>query len=463
MTLSLKKNMDLTEGNIVRQLVVFAFPLMLSSLFQNLYNTADTLIVGRFVGPTALAAVGSTGNVTGLIICFFIGMGTGAGVIISQAFGQRDGEALSKGVHTAIAMALLMGVILGILGIVLTRPILKMMGTPEDVMEEATLYLQINFMGLITTTLYNITSGILRAIGDSTRPFYYLVISGITNVVLNVIFVVGFHMGVAGVAIPTVISQALSAALALRALAKADGAYQFHWRELKMDWPTFGRIAKVGLPAGVQSMVINLSNVIIQSQINVFGSAAMAGHAAASKIDGYIYMPLGALSLANTTFVAQNLGAGRLKRARKGARTSLLLGALVTLVMGLSAAAAARPLVGMFSDEAEVIRFGIMSLTIRAVTYALYVPTDVLSGTIRAAGNGVVPMAVSLITMCLLRIVWLWIAIPIWHEYWVVLASYPVTWVLASGSYVVYYLSGRWLKNWKEKDSQDSEVIAESN
>ncbi|MCF0135042.1 MAG: MATE family efflux transporter [Lachnospiraceae bacterium] len=452
MALTNRRNMDLTQGSIVKQLTVFAIPLMLSNLFQSLYNTADTLVVGRFVGSTALAAVGSTGALTGLFTSFFIGMGTGAGVIISQAVGRQDEEGLRKGVHTAVAMAILFGIGLGTLGALLSPLLLRFMGTPEDVLPEATLYLRINFIGLITLTMYNITAGILRAIGDSRRPFYYLLISGCTNMVLNVFFVVVCHMGVAGVSVATIISQALSAVLAMLNLMRAEGPYQLQLKKIRIDWSTFGSIARIGLPAGVQSMVISLSNIVIQSQINVFGSAAMAGHSAAGRIDMFTYMPMNAIALSTTTFVAQNLGAGKVKRARKGAMTAWIMANLVTIFVGGMACLFRNQLISLFTTDPEVHAFGVLSMTIRCATYFLFSGTDIMSGTIRGSGNGFVPMCISLVNMCALRILWLMIAIPIWHEFWVVVVCYPLTWTLASICYLVYYFSGAWLRSWRKRN-----------
>lgn len=451
--------MDLTQGNIVKQLTIFAFPLLLSNLFQSLYNTADTLVVGRFVGSTALAAVGSTGSINGLFTSFFIGMGAGAGVIISQAVGARDDEALHKGVHTGIAMAILFGIVLGALGAILSPTLLRWMGTPEDVLPEATLYLRINFIGLITLTMYNITAGILRAIGDSQRPFYYLLISGCTNVVLNVFFVVVCHWGVAGVSVATIISQALSAVLAMINLMRADGPYRLELRRVRLDLPTFVKVARVGLPAGVQSMVISLSNVVIQSQINVFGSAAMAGHSAAGRIDMFTYMPMNAIALSTTTFVAQNLGAGKVKRAKKGAMTAWIMANLVTIFVGGMACLFRNPLISMFTTDPEVHAFGVLSMTLRCGTYFLFSGTDIMSGTIRGSGNGFIPMCISLINMCALRIIWLMIAIPIWGQFWVVVACYPITWTLASICYLTYYFSGAWLKSWRKRNPNVVEIM----
>ena len=447
------KNMNLTEGTIWKQIVLFAFPLMCSNLFQQLYNTADTMVVGRFVGSTALAAVGSTGSVTGLLVGFFIGMGTGSGVVISQYYGAKDYENLHKSVHTALALAIVFGIVLGILGVVLSPTLLRWMGTPDDVMDQAVLYLRINFIGLITLTVYNIGAGILRAIGDSKRPLYYLVISGVTNVVLNLLFVVVFKMGVAGVSVATICSQLLSSILVLHNLSKAAGPYRLDFKAIRFHKDIFFKIAKIGLPAGVQSMVISLSNIVIQSKINAFGSAAMAGHSAASRVDAFVYMPMNAISLATTTFAAQNLGARRLDRVKKGTRTSIMLGMGITIVVGWAASLAAEPIIKMFAEEQEVIDYGIMSLQIRCMTYFLFCMTDVLGGVIRGSGNAVIPMCISLTNMCVIRIIWLVIATAIWNDFSVVVITYQLTWTLTSLCYLIYYLKGNWMKKWEVEHS----------
>lgn len=443
------KNMDLTQGTIWKQIVLFALPLMCSNLFQQLYNTADTMVVGQFVGSTALAAVGSTGSVTGLLVGFFMGMGTGSGVVISQYYGAKDYDNLHKSVHTALALAIVFGIGLGILGVLFSPTLLRWMGTPDDVMDQAVLYLRINFIGLVSLTVYNIGAGILRAVGDSKRPLYYLVIAGITNVVLNLIFVIVFKMGVAGVSVATICSQVLSAILVLRNLSKADAPYRLSLREIRFHKAIFFQIAKIGLPAGVQSMVISLSNIIIQSKINAFGSAAMAGHSAASRVDAFVYMPMNAIALATTTFAAQNLGAHRIDRVKKGARTAIMLSIGVTAAVGWTASLAAEPLMELFADDPEVIRYGIMSTRIRCMTYFLFTFTDVLGGIIRGSGNAVVPMCISLTNMCVIRIIWLMIATSIWNDFRVVVISYPITWSLASLCYLIYYLKGGWNKRWQ--------------
>lgn len=447
------RNMNLTEGTIWKQIVLFAFPLMCSNLFQQLYNTADTMVVGRFVGSTALAAVGSTGSVTGLLVGFFVGMGTGSGVVISQYYGAKDYDNLHKSVHTALALAIVFGIGLGILGVILSPALLRWMGTPDDVMDQAVLYLRINFIGLISLTVYNIGAGIMRAIGDSKRPLYYLVISGVTNVLLNLLFVVVFQMGVAGVSVATICSQLLSSFLVLRNLSKADGPYRVEFKQIRFHKEIFFKIAKIGLPAGVQSMVISLSNVVIQSKVNAFGSAAMAGHSAASRVDAFVYMPMNAISLATTTFAAQNLGARKMDRVKKGTRTSILLGIGITAALGWAASFVAEPIIKLFAEEQEVIEYGVMSMQIRCMTYFLFTFTDVLGGVIRGSGNAVVPMCISLTNMCVIRIIWLMIATSIWNDFSVVVISYPLTWTLASLCYLVYYLKGGWLKKWEAEHS----------
>lgn len=447
------KNVNLTEGTICKQLLLFALPLMASNLFQQLYNTADSMIVGQFVGSTALAAVGSTGALTGLIIGFFMGMGTGSGVVISQYYGAKDYEKLRKSVHTALALAIAFGVGLAVVGVLLSPLLLRWMGTPDDVMDQAVLYLRIYFIGIISLTVYNIGAGILRAVGDSKRPLYYLVIAGVTNVVLNLVFVLVFHMGVAGVAVATICSQVLSSILVLHNLTHTSGPYRLCLKDIRFDRKILLQIAKIGLPAGVQSMVISLSNIVIQSKVNMFGSAAMAGHSAASRIDAFVYMPLNAIALSTTTFTAQNLGAGKMDRVKKGTRTSILLGLVITAAVGWIAVFLAHPLIRMFTDESEVIDYGIMSLSIRCGTYFLFVFTDVLAGVIRGSGNAVVPMCISLANMCVIRIIWLVIATSIWPNFEVVVISYPLTWGLASLCYLIYYLKGGWRNKWKEKQA----------
>lgn len=427
---------------------------MASNLFQQFYNTMDSLVVGQFVGSTALAAVGSTGSLSFLLIGFFMGFGTGSGVVIAQHYGARDSEGVSKSVHTAMALAIVFGIVLGIIGALVAPLLLTLMNTPENVMAQATLYLRIYFGGIITMTIYNIGSGIMRAVGDSKRPLYYLIIAGITNVLLNLLFVIVFKMGVAGVALATIASQFLSAILVVRDLMKTHESYRLELKKIRFHKDILIRIAKIGIPAGIQSMVISLSNIVIQSKINIFGSAAMAGQAAAQRIDGFVYMPLNAFSLAMTTFTAQNLGAGQYDRVHKGTRTAMLMGLVSTIGLGWTAALLAKQLVGLFSGEADVISYGMKSVMVLGGTYFLFVFNDILAGVIRGAGNATVPMIISIFNMCIVRILWLTIVLPIWQNYYLVLVCYPMTWALSSLFYIIYYLKGRWKDPWKEKEAQ---------
>lgn len=446
-----KRVIDLTQGSIWKNLIIFAFPIMCANLFQQLYNTVDSLVVGQFVGHTALAAVGATGSLTGLVIGFFMGMGTGSGVVISQYYGAKDHVNLEKSVHTAMAIAIAFGIILGVIGIIISPFLLTLMNTPDDVMDQAVLYLRIYFGGVITLTVYNIGSGILRAVGDSKRPLYYLIVSGIANVVFNLLFVCVFNMGVAGVAWGTILSQLLSCILVIINLVKCTDSYRLELKRIRFDKEIFFRIAKIGLPAGVQSMVISLSNIVIQSKVNIFGSVAMAGYSAANRIDGFVYMPLNALSLAMTTFTAQNLGARKMHRAKKGTRTAIIMGLIVIIAAGWTAALFARPLIGLFSSEEDVIIYGVRTITVLGGGYFLFTFNDILAGVIRGAGNATVPMIISIFNMCIVRILWLTILLPIWQDFNLVLVCYPLTWGLSSLCYLIYYKKGHWLKHWQEE------------
>ena len=441
------RNLNMTEGVIWKQLVSFAFPMMLTNLLQQLYNTADTLVVGRFVGPTALAAVGGTGTIIFLIVGFFAGLSAGAGVVISQYFGAGNKAKLQDAVHTAIALSIVAGLVLGALGFALTPAMLRLIRTPENVLEGATLYLRINFAGLVCGTMYNLGAGILRAVGDSKRPLYFLMISGLINVGLNLVLVLVFHLGVAGVAIATVTSQLLSSIMILVTLSRTKEDYHFSFRKLTLKPDMLSRIVRLGFPAGIQSMAFSVSNIIIQSQINVFGSDAMAGQSAGQQIVNYIYMPLMALSLTITTFVGQNVGAGKWDRVRQGAKVCMVMSAAVTLAMSMLAVVLRRPLVGLYTTDANVLPYGMLTVLVSGAAYITYVPTDILAGVIRGSGNTLIPMIITLTCICLLRIVWLLIAIPIWHSYLVVVLCYPITWLIASICYIIYYMRGRWARD----------------
>lgn len=442
---------NLTQGTIWKQILLFALPIMGANLFQQLYTTVDSLVVGRFVSHTALAAVGAAGSVSYLLIGFFMGMGTGAGVIVSQYYGAKDYDKLEKSVHTAVAMSLLFGVMLGLIGVLMTPSLLRLMNTPEDVMDQAVLYLRIIFGGLITMTVYNVGSGILRAVGDSKRPLYYLIIAGVSNTILNLFFVLVVGLGVDGVAYGTILSQLISSILVIANLVRSKEVYRLSLRKIRFHKDIFFEICKIGIPSGIQSMVISLSNVVIQANINVFGSSAMAGYSAASRVDGFVYMPLNAFSLSLTTFTAQNLGAGNIKRVRQGTRTGIIMGLIVTASIGIFVAIFSQQLTQLFSNDKEVIFYGARTIVVLGLGYSLFVFNDILAGVIRGAGNATVPMIISIFNMCIVRILWLTFLLPIWKDFNLVLVCFPMTWALSSACYILYYFKGGWFRRWEQQ------------
>ncbi len=439
----------MTEGRIEERVIRFAIPILLSNLLQQLYNTLDTIVVGRYVGSTALAAVGSTGALTNLIIGFFIGLSTGAGVVVAQFYGAKNDEELHKAVHTGMAISLASAVIIAVVGIAGTPLFLHWMGTPDDVMEPATLYLRIILGGVVFMTVYNMGSGILRAVGDSTRPLIYLAVCAVLNVALNLLFVVGFDMGVAGVGWATIVAQSVSAALVLYNLIRTTAPFQLHISKIRFHREVFLRIVKIGLPAGVQSMVISFSNVVVQSNINSFGADTMAAFAAAGKIDTFIYMTMNSLGLTATTFVGQNIGAKQYERVKQGVRHIILLAVGSVAVLGTAVAVVSPQLVGLINNEPEVVAIGTVQLRILALTYWILAVPEVLSGSIRGSGIALPPMIISMVNMCLLRLVWLAAVMPIFRDYRVISICYPVSWFVTAACYIVYAKKSDWLSRYE--------------
>ncbi|MBR7148835.1 MAG: MATE family efflux transporter, partial [Firmicutes bacterium] len=364
-----KRMVTMTEGSIEKRVIQFAIPILLSNLLQQMYNTLDTIVVGRFVGSTALAAVGSTTALINLIIGFYMGLSTGAGVVVAQYYGAKNDEQLHKTVHTGMAISLVSAVIIAIVGVVGAPYFLRWMGTPDDVMALAVTYLRIMFGGVVFMTLYNMGSGILRAIGDSTRPLIYLAVCAVLNVGLNLIFVIVFEMGVNGVAWATIIAQSISAALVLYNLIHTTEAYQLHPTKIRFHGDVFGRIVSIGIPAGVQSMVISFSNVVVQSNVNSFGSVTMAAFAASGKIDAFIYMVANALGLTATTFVGQNIGARQYERVRTGVKHIVVLAMTAVAIFGGVVAIFAPQLVSLVNSEPDVVAIGAIQLRFLALTY----------------------------------------------------------------------------------------------
>lgn len=434
-------SLDMIEGRILPQLIRFSMPLMITSLLQLLYNAADMVVIGRFAGEQSLAAVGSTGALINLITNLFIGFSLGANVVIAHANGARDYRAISRNTHTAIALSLLSGVVVMVIGLILSRPLLQMMGSPDDVIDKADLYVKIFFAGMPANLLYNFGAGIMRAVGDTRRPLFYLSISGLVNVLLNLLLVIVFRMDVAGVAIATVASQVLSAVFVVGHLLRTDEAIRLDLKKLKMDWKCVGEIVKIGLPAGVQSSLFSLSNVIIQSSINAQGSIWMAGNAAAANVEGFVYVSMNAISQGTLTFASANRGAREYGRVRKVFWVSLVTVALVGLAVGMVAWAFGGTLVGLYNANPDVIAKGMVRMAIIMPTYFLCGLMDVAGSQMRGMGYSIAPMIVSLSGACLFRLLWVFTIFAADPRMTTLYYSYPISWALTFLIHLLCYLA----------------------
>ena len=436
----------ITEGVIWKQLRLFFFPIVLGTFFQQLYNTADAIIVGKAVGKEALAAVGgSTGTLINLLVGFFVGLASGASVIIAQLFGARRAQDVSRAVHTTIALALSSGALLTAVGLLCAGGILELMGTPQEVMAYALPYLNIYFLGMIPQLVYNIGSGVLRAVGDSRRPMLFLICAALTNIVLDILLVLGLNLGVRGAAIATVLSQVVSAVLILVSLCHAQPVYRLHFRRIRFHGDMLARIVRIGLPAGLQSVMYSLSNMIIQASVNGFGTDVMAAWTAYGKIDGLYWMMISAFGVSITTFAGQNFGARRYDRMRRSVRVCLGMAAGVTVFMTALILAVGRPMLGMFTDDAHVVEMGMSIIRLIVPTWITYLCIEILSGAMRGAGDSLMPTLMTLTGVCLMRVFWVTVVVPRMHQLPVLMLSYPITWVITSCMFIVYYLRGRWL------------------
>ncbi len=437
-----KYEMDMCSGSVLKKMLLFALPLMLSSTLQLLFNAADIVVVGKFAGDNSLAAVGSTTALINLLTNLFLGLSIGANVAAARFFGSKSDKELSLTVHTSMSLSAISGFILTIIGLVFANQILSLMQTPPEVNDLAAVYLRIYFAGMIPNMVYNFGSALLRAIGDTQRPLYYLFFSGVINVVLNLIFVIIFKMDVAGVAIATVISQTISAALVVRCLMKESGAFKFSFKKLCLDRRIVGIIMRIGLPAGFQGVVFSLSNVVIQSSINIFGNVVVAGSSAASNIEGFVYMAMNAFHQTTISFVSQNYGAGHHKRIRKIVVTAIICVTVTGLVLGNLAILFGDFLLGIYSESQAVIEAGMVRLTIICTIYAMLGVMDVLVGAIRGLGYSVVPMIVSIVGVCGLRLLWLATVfqIPEFHKIETVYFSYPISWLITMIVDIICYL-----------------------
>lgn len=431
---------DMCSGSLFPKILMFSIPLMLSSILQLLFNAADMVVVGRFAGSTALAAVGANASLINLLTNLFIGFSVGANVLVARFCGAKKEGEISETVHTAVVLGLVCGFGLMVFGMLVAPQILVVMGTPGDVLSQAVLYIRIYFAGMPVILLYNFGSSILRAVGDTQRPLYYLFGAGVINIVLNLIFVIGFHLGVAGVALATVISQVVSAGLILRCLMHMGGGCRVELKKLRMKKEKVLQIVRIGLPAGLQGTVFSLSNVLIQSSVNSFGSVAMAGNTAAANIEGFIYMAMNTFHQTAMNFTSQNFGAGKRERIPKILLLCLGMVTAVGLVLGISAYLSGTWLLQIYSSDPDVIRYGLLRMSIICTFYCFCGMMDVLVGSLRGLGYSFLPMVVSLLGACGLRIVWIYTFFQWSRSLLVLYISYPVTWLITAAVHMLCYL-----------------------
>lgn len=425
-----KYEMDMCNGPLLGKILVYALPLIASGILQLLFNAADMVVAGRFAGNAALGAVGATSSLINLLINVFIGMSVGTNVLVAHFFGADRKEELHQTVHTSIALSLISGVILGIAGFFLASPLLSLMGTPEDILPHAVIYMQIYFIGVPGMLLYNFGSAILRAVGDTKRPLYFLFFAGVINVFLNLFFVIKVEIGVAGVALATIISQLISAILVIRCLIKEEGAYHLDIRAIRLYPDKVLRILRVGLPAGFQGAVFSISNVLIQSSVNSFGSIAVAGNTAAQNMEGFVYNAMNSFHQTALSFTSQNMGAKKMDRVKKIMRICLGCVTVLGMAMGFSALFFANNLLAIYSTDAKVIAYGYQRLLIILSTYFLCGIMDVMVGSIRGMGYSIMPMIVSLLGACGLRVVWIFTVFAYYRTPRILYISYPVTWIV---------------------------------
>lgn len=436
-----EKTNQITEGVIWKQILLFFFPILFGTFFQQLYNTIDAMIVGRYVGKEALSAVGGiTGTLINLLVGFFVGLSSGATVIISQYYGAKRSDQVSRAVHTAIAFCLAGGIVLMILGISLAPWALTATGTPAEIMDYAVLYMRIYFVGIIGNLIYNIGSGILRAIGDSKRPLYFLIVSCFVNIVLDFLFVVGLRMGVAGAAWATIISQLISAILVIIVLMRTDDSYHLSLRQIKLEPHMLLRIIQIGFPAGLQSVMYSVSNVIIQAGVNSLGTDTVAAWTAYSKIDGLFWMTINAFGISITTFVGQNFGARKMERVHRGVRTCLGMAFAATIFLSTCIYFAGGSILRLFTTDEAVWQIGVDILQFLVPTFFLYVCIEILSGALRATGDCWIPMALTCVGVCVLRVLWILFVAPLRPNIFTVSFCYPMTWVVTSVLFIIYYV-----------------------
>ncbi len=439
-TLDASGQNQITEGVIWKQLLLFFFPILFGTFFQQLYNTADAVVVGRFVGKEALAAVGGpTGTLINLLIGIFVGLSSGIGVIISQFYGAKKESQVSLAVHTAAAFSLIGGIVLMFVGFFMAPSALKAMGTPDDIMEYSVLFLRIYFLGAIPNLFYNMGAGILRAAGNSRQPLYFLIVSCFTNIGLDLLFVAFFHMGVGGAAIATVISQFVSAVLVARVLLKTDQSYRINLKDIRIDQNMLKQMTRIGFPAALQSVMYSSSNVIIQAAVNSLGTDTIAAWTAYSKIDSIFWMIISAFGIAVTTFVGQNYGAGKKDRVYKGIRICMIMGFISAIVLSILLYYFGSYIYLLFTADRDVIEKGMEILHFLSPVFFTYVCIEIYSGSLRGVGDSWIPMIITALGICVLRIIWILVAVPIRPGIRTMIFSYPLTWVITSLLFIVYF------------------------
>ena len=427
----MKENRGLmTEGVIWKQLLLFALPLLLGNLFQQFYNTVDSIVVGNYIGANALASVGASTPIVNLMVGMFTGLGTGAGVVIAQFFGAKDHKGVHDGVHTTIALCLVSGLVMAVVGVALSPIILRLLDTPAEIMEGSVTYLQIYFMGVMALMIYNMGSGILRAVGDSRTPLYFLMVSSVVNILLDLLFVIKVQMGVAGVAWATLIAQAISACLVLIRLMTSTESYKLILKDIRFHKKVLLETIRIGLPGGIQNAVISFSNLIVQYNINSFGAAAVAGCSAYTKIDGFAILPVMSFSMAITTFTGQNIGAKNYDRVRKGAKTCLVIALAVTLTLSGGLYLFGEKLLRVFSSDQQVLSYAVQMMHFLVPGYVCLAVAHTYCG-----GN-----------MCVLRVIWISLAMPVFHNIIVVFLGYSLTWLTSALTMVIYYHRSGWLE-----------------
>ncbi len=433
------KNTDLLKGSIWKSILIFSLPLLVGNLFQQLYNTVDSYVVGNYVSSHALAAVGQSTSIINMLVGFFMGLATGAGVVIAQYYGAKETKRMQDAIHTSLALTFVLCIVFTVLGIFLARPILEMIDSPKEVLPLATLYLQIYFGGVSFSLIYNMASGILRALGDSKNPLIYLVISSLVNIVLDFVFVLYFDLGVAGVGIATTLAQLVSAILVMYQLMHTDQDYKVYLHKIRFEKCILKRIVTIGIPAALQNSIVSFSNVIVQSYISKFGSAAVAGYSTTTKLDGFLQLPIQSFSMAITTFVGQNYGAQNYKRVRKGLYTTLLMCEIVIVIGAFLIYTNGDFLVGLFSQDKDVIIAGVTMISVFAPGYIFLPLSHVTAGALRGVGLSKIPMYSMILCFVILRQIYLFVATQFSSELITVFLGWPLTWIVNAALLMLYY------------------------